>query len=894
VSARRCRPAESGRASATSARGQVRVPRTARGVARGLASLLLPLLLAAACGPASASTDSYGELTRFGLPGHDGTDGFLNEEGRTLLLGVDPSDNSAYVLDEPSVETENLLERGKTEVTDTRHFRIQKFTASGGTYSFDASRKFDETTTRPPGRSPFFAESTEADSLAVEGIAVDPGLGRLYVLAVDWRQYERKVDKLSRVGSSSKLRLPVASTLYAFSTAPSSGKLEPAPGTKAAPEKGEGVLAGPTELKAQSDEPGAALLEPSGISVDPATHEVIILAHVDEAGAEADDITSSNDHFVLQRITSKGELAARYTDGKSFGGPDFFAKEASPEGRPHSPVLSGPPEGPLHAFLAYKGTVVQLPSDFASKEAPRRIFAAPPEEKTLEAGINGAREQFAPDHEASPENEGETVGGVLSASPAGTLYAGTKAWVAGPEHGPFGAVLALGGGDGSVLGWIGAQRVRARAERKEPEPYKCVIAPLNYEPIAPVAAGSEGRVFVLALAYLWVVQLEDEENEPPFTEFELYPESFGTPSAPALIEFGPGGGGCPAATSTALAAKIKGSEVTEARAGEAVTFSAALSNGNALEEVDWDFGDGTVETLPTRELPNVEAVHTFTLGGAHTVRATIHTDNLATPTITAETTLTVAEGAALPPRALASGPLTAFVGETVEFDGSASSDPSGPNQIAEYHWSFGDGAQASSALPAVSHVYSSPGAYTVSLTVTNKQGVTSAPDVLPQPVVVVREPPSSGGVEGSSVSRSQGGGGGERRQPPPGSSNVAPDAKLASNSLSVSRAGTVKLRMSCPAGVTLCAGTVKLRSIGAASARHGVAVTLASGRFAIPGGGVRAVSLRLTAHAHVLLKHRHKLAALAVIHTHDPTGAQYLRQTVVTLRSGNVRAPARR
>jgi PKD repeat protein len=852
----------------------------------GTLPLALALALLVLAGGSRAQAATYGELTRFGVAGHNGVSGALNEEGRTLLLGVDSHDDSVYVLDEPELEHEGTLEKGHLEVNITRHLRLQKFTSTGGSYSFNASRAFEETTGRPPHRIPFEVEDTENDSLAVEGIAVDPGLQRVYVLAVDWRSYERKVDKLSHAGSSSKFALPVASTLYAFSTVPSGGKLVPAPGTKTVSGKGEGVLAGPEDLKAQSDEVGAALLEPAGMTVDPVSHDVIILAHVDEAGGEIDDITKASDHYVLQRVNSKGEIVpgSRYTDGKSFGGPDFFAKESSPDSRPHSPVIAGPSEGEQHVVVAHNGDLVEFPAAFGSKEAPREFFAPPPEERILESGIRGARAQWAPDQSPSPENEGETVGGVLSAAPDGTIYGASAALNEAVEHeqGPYGAVLSLSSTDGSVLGWTGAQRVGARAEKKDPEWYKCVIAPLNYEPIAPVAAGSEGKVFVLALAYLWVTQLVEEEE---LTEFELYPEAFGVPPAPAVIEFGPEGSGCPTAGSPGLVAKVKGAEVHTVNAGEQVTFSAPLTQANALGQVEWEFGDGSAETRPTRELASIEAPHTFTKPGTYSVRAKIHTDDLATPVVTVETAITVAEGAALAPTALASGPLTALVGEVVEFDGSASSDPGGPNRIAEYHWTFGDGHSASSTKPTITHDYTQVGAYTVSLTVTNKHGVTSAPDMLPLPVVVREPPPAPVGGGGSTTATTSTEATGSR-----GQSSAVPDARLASTSLSVARSGVVKLRVICPSTVTRCVGNVTLRAKLPAGGKHSRLVTLGLGTFAMPGGAAQIVAVHLTSTRAFIARHS-LVHAIATIQTHDPAGVGYLRQTAVTVRfAGSSRA----
>ncbi|MCL6642293.1 MAG: PKD domain-containing protein [Candidatus Bipolaricaulota bacterium] len=77
-----------------------------------------------------------------------------------------------------------------------------------------------------------------------------------------------------------------------------------------------------------------------------------------------------------------------------------------------------------------------------------------------------------------------------------------------------------------------------------------------------------------------------------------------------------------------------------------------------------------------------------------------------------------------PPQAQFSfSPLTPTVGDEVVFDASGSKDPDG--QIVEYLWDFGDGSPTESG-PTVIHVYSSPGQYTVKLTVTDDQGLSNS------------------------------------------------------------------------------------------------------------------------------------------------------------------------
>jgi DNA-binding beta-propeller fold protein YncE len=63
-------------------------------------------------------------------------------------------------------------------------------------------------------------------------------------------------------------------------------------------------------------------------------------------------------------------------------------------------------------------------------------------------------------------------------------------------------------------------------------------------------------------------------------------------------------------------------------------------------------------------------------------------------------------------------------GSTVTFDASASSSPIGT--IATYAWDFGDGQMETTTTPTISHTYSTGGDYTVTLTVTNTGGTSTA------------------------------------------------------------------------------------------------------------------------------------------------------------------------
>jgi PKD repeat protein len=120
----------------------------------------------------------------------------------------------------------------------------------------------------------------------------------------------------------------------------------------------------------------------------------------------------------------------------------------------------------------------------------------------------------------------------------------------------------------------------------------------------------------------------------------------------------------------------------------------------------WDFGDGKSAT-------GASPAHSFAASGSYQVKLTVTDNKGATGSTT--NTVTVAANQA---------PVAGFTHScaflSCSFDGSSSSDADG--SIAQYAWNFGDGTTASGAT--VSHDYAAPGAYTVTLTVTDDAGAT--------------------------------------------------------------------------------------------------------------------------------------------------------------------------
>jgi PKD repeat protein len=849
----------------------------------------------------------YGEVQRIGSKATGAANGQLTAE-RTRLLGVDPSkapaSNSIYVLDEPvkftQAEEPAIDPETKTceinETTEkcvmvgvgplTRHFRIQKLALEKEKYAFAGSVLFDESAPEPE------ALSSGTFSGGVEGIAVDPELKRIYVLAADNRQRHIGVDAKVTNGTG----VLAASTLYAFSTKGEpegkEGKLMPAAGA------GEhGVLT--SALEAQSKMPGKALLQPTGIAVDPKTHDVIVLGHVDESGSEVDNTAAPGDHYALQRIKSDGTLGARYVDKT-----DFFkhAYIETPNRPPDSPIVVSVGAGAERVYVNFQG-LVEVPEDFTSSTAPHTVAPQliPP---FFDHSIAGVGTAVGPMPSLSKElaaltGGGSTPGGVLSAAPEGTIYgqAEIRTEEPGVNNDRRDGVLAFNS-DGSERGWTGGQTPLL----KEGEEVPCAAQPaLEFATEQPlrIAAGDEGKVFVLNPEFL--KRKEWERAEEPWTkeeEEEEEVENSGPPQAtpsphyPPIVEFGEGGKGCPRTRATPPEARAAGKQLTEAQSvplGSPVAFSSELAQGDALKvEWEWESTEGVKETqiVTTDRWTQTNVTHTFEHEGTFKVKETIHTNDLATPVVTVEAPekVHVSEAAVVQPVVL--GPATAPVSQTVTFSTPAVLG------ITSYKWSFGDGSKAETTTPKATHAFAAAGTYKVELVVANAKGKQSAAGTrtitITPPGEPPVEPPTGGGGGGGAGSTSTGtstptvanaGGAGG------GGGVLSYRVSVPSTTLAVSPSGTFSIKVDC-LGQSSCTGTVTLRTLTAVSAvsRRKAVLTLASGSFKVAAGHVATVSLRLSAKAKALLRRVRVLRAKVTIAGRDSSGAAHTSQATATLR----------
>jgi len=82
------------------------------------------------------------------------------------------------------------------------------------------------------------------------------------------------------------------------------------------------------------------------------------------------------------------------------------------------------------------------------------------------------------------------------------------------------------------------------------------------------------------------------------------------------------------------------------------------------------------------------------------------------------------------PAAAITTPGAQLAGSSSSFSAAKSSDPYPGGSIVEYRWNWGDGSPESTGV-APSHTYAAPGTYTVTLTILDSYGLSSAPATLP-------------------------------------------------------------------------------------------------------------------------------------------------------------------
>ncbi|NLX17746.1 MAG: PKD domain-containing protein [Desulfobulbus sp.] len=139
---------------------------------------------------------------------------------------------------------------------------------------------------------------------------------------------------------------------------------------------------------------------------------------------------------------------------------------------------------------------------------------------------------------------------------------------------------------------------------------------------------------------------------------------------------------------------------------------STAASGRTIRSYAWDFGDGSTATGAT-------ASHAYTSAGTYTATLTVTDNRRGTSSTSTPIVVSAPVNSNKAPTAvIAATPTTGTSPLTVTFDGSGSSDPDG--RITSFIWDFGDGSTASGVN--TSHIYTTVGTYTATLTVTDNNG----------------------------------------------------------------------------------------------------------------------------------------------------------------------------
>lgn len=871
---------------------------------RLLATLTGAVVLA--CATAAVADASYGEIGHFG---EDGSAPGQFIPGESPAIGVDPTNNSVYVVDQPHYLTEH----------DENEYRIQKFENKGGKYEVVASTVF----------TPKDDEGEEEADL-IEGIAVDPTLKRIYVLASETRRPEKVTIDGDDVA---------ASQLYAFSTEQVGSTLVPASGTSTKAGE-EGVLAGTKVLKPLGKNQGESLLEPQGIAVDPQNHDVLLLG-VEEKEADGPELVA------VEQINEKGELGKRWIDEAN-----VLEEEAS------SVAVSASGKIYVDGF----DEINEIPTGLVDSEKPTTIAATdfnefPTEELTEFPG------------EPAPES-----GGALSIGEEGTIY--TKASIERQFNGgkfKFPGVIAFEP-TGVEKGWTGGQSVAAVGEDGP-----CKMSLL---PAIQIAAGKGETVFVYDSGAGSKIQfgpkiiefgpggsgcaaaeatapsasinglLVSETEKIPISE-EVTLSSTVTQANALSVQwkFGDGTEKTVAGrqfqhvevthkfqtagphTVTAViktddladpvvevTAKVNilGPEAITAAPTKVEETTATLEgsvnpNGQAVTSCEFEYGTSTSygssvackpEALGTGSSPVAVSASVTGLvkGTRYDYRVVAkYSGNESTgvnesfKTLTDEPPPTVVTGVGSAPEQTVAtvhatvnpngstveeckfeyGATTSYGKSIVCTPGAAGLTGTSAVGVSATITGLSAGTAYDFRITATGPGGTSYGANATFTTAKEAGGTTTTTTTTPMTTTTGSTPPPQKGVEPFVVTK-----------PPP-----QPIATIAGSPSTVGSSGAFTLKVTCPKEETACTGSATFKtlkaviaSVGHAAKKKAAILTLATASFSVAGGQVKTITLHLSAAGRALLARTHSLSARVTIVAHDSAGHSHTTTAIVTLR----------
>jgi hypothetical protein len=864
--------------------------------------LLIALLAVGLLGASAASADPFGELGHLSGGTKGTAPGEFKLGAETRAFGVDPTDNSVYIVDLPN-PTKN-------------EFRLQKFSSnSKGELKFVAGVTFEP--------------NSKGETDTVEGVAIDPTLHRAYVLSIEERGEHKKVDPEEEV----------ASKLFAFSTEQNGSELAPATGT--VPSGAEkGLLAGESLFKSQGLLAGEFLLEPQGITVDPSSHDIIIDG-LNDTGKKAENGTQIW-HSELWWVSSDGtSIAKKYEDTT-----ESLEEAAS------SPVVDNG-----KVYVNGEEGIYEIP---ASLTGPATLITGPVEPEIKEE-LAFYEEQEIWNEGGSSFNGGNltvdsegrfwSAGKIRNTSAGNFEFAGAISFdAAGREIGWTGGQSNKNGPTCTVVTSETAQGPTLVAAGKNHEVFLLYESPVSTAARliqlgpegkgCPQASASKPAAFASGvaveegkpIAISSTVEFTSELTQANALSVEW---SFGDGSAPVIESIPAANLNKPGTPTTAVTHKFLKSgtlevvekihtddlasptlEVTSkvlisASAPSATTEAAKLTGpvaaqlkgtvnaaNSTVEECVFEYGESTsygktVKCNPEKPTGNAPVAVTAVLEGLKehtTYHFRLHVKSSSGEATTADRQFTTTP----PPLVTTEGSQGVTTsGATV----TAKVNPQGAAITAckfEYGptASYGSSVACGSLPGAVSEAVtvsaaitglaaSTPYHYRIVATSANGSSTGSDATLTTAAEVVAGGGGNTGGGGGSTGGGggSTGGGGGST-----GGGGVltykAAAIALAGGSVKVPKSGAFKLKLACPAGTGLCSGTIVLEF----KVSKKKTVKLTTGKFSLTAGQSTTLTLHLSGAAKALLKRLHTLHAKAKIVARNQAGTPATTAANVTLK----------
>ncbi|RLF42245.1 MAG: hypothetical protein DRN18_02660, partial [Thermoplasmata archaeon] len=206
--------------------------------------------------------------------------------------------------------------------------------------------------------------------------------------------------------------------------------------------------------------------------------------------------------------------------------------------------------------------------------------------------------------------------------------------------------------------------------------------------------------------------------------------SWSDPATITISKKSTGGGGgwtpSPPAENHPPSAPSKPSGPTSGYVNQSYYYSTSSTDpdGDLLRYI-FDWGDGTTTEISDLK-PSGETVtssHSWSQPGTYQIKVKAIDIQNAESNWSEPLTVTISSPTAQNlPVAIFSAPDSAVVNQTITLDASQSRDPDG--NIANYTWQFGDGSTAYGVI--VTHSYSEPGNYTITLTVIDNDGLSNS------------------------------------------------------------------------------------------------------------------------------------------------------------------------